>query len=522
MTRWDRGAVIYQIYPRSFFDSNGDGIGDLNGITAKLDYVASLSVDAIWISPFFTSPMKDFGYDVSDPRDVDPIFGTLEDFDRLVARAHASGLRVLVDQVLSHSSDQHPWFEQSRRSRTGPRADFYVWADAREDGTPPNNWLSVFGGSAWQWEPRREQYYLHNFLASQPDYNLHSEEVREALLADVRFWLDRGVDGFRLDAINFAFHDTLLRDNPPAKKRRTRVNPHDFQEHVYGSNRPEVLEFLSSLRALFDEYDATSVGEIGGGEATRLARDYTTERRLHMAYTFELLDHDADAASIRARIEKQLDTIEDGWVCWSFGNHDVPRLRSRWGADDDEAMARAFLVLSFCLRGACCLYQGDELGLTEADVPYERIVDPYGKTFWPEFRGRDGCRTPMPWSNAPHGGFTTGEPWLPVPPEHVARAVDREGETLTRVRAFLAWRRTQDLAEAPLEFEDAPEGVLRFRRGALTFAFNLGAEAVTLALPGKDAGAPGASEGMVLARGAYAIRRGRSIHLTIEEIEPRT
>ncbi len=509
MTRWDRGAVIYQIYPRSFYDSNGDGIGDLNGITEKLDYVASLGVDAVWISPFFTSPMKDFGYDVSDPRDVDPIFGTLEDFDRLVARAHALDLKVLIDQVLSHSSDEHPWFAESRRSREGPRADWYVWADANEDGTPPNNWLSVFGGSAWQWETRREQYYLHNFLASQPDYNLHNPAVREALLADVRFWLDRGVDGFRLDAINFAFHDTLLRSNPPAKKRPKSVNPHNFQEHVYGSNRPEVLDFLASLRALFDAYDATSVGEIGGGDAIRLARDYTTNRRLHMSYTFELLNDDGAAASIRARVQAQLDAIEDGWVCWSFGNHDVPRLRSRWGADD-EAMSRAYLVLSFCLRGACCLYQGDELGLTEADVPYERIVDPYGKTFWPEFKGRDGCRTPMPWEgDALHGGFTSGEPWLPVPLDHVARAVDRQGagSTLALVRAFLAWRRTQDLAEAPLAFEEAPDGVLRFTRGALTFVFNLGGEAVSLALPPEDAGAPGSSDGTTLASGAFAVRR---------------
>jgi alpha-glucosidase len=506
VTRWDRSAVIYQIYPRSFFDSNGDGVGDLNGITAKLDYVASLGVDAIWISPFFTSPMKDFGYDVSNPRDVDPIFGTLADFDGLVERAHALDLKVLIDQVLSHSSDEHPWFLESRRSREGPKADWYVWADANEDGTPPNNWLSVFGGSAWRWESRREQYYLHNFLAEQPDFNLHNPDVRAALVADVKFWLDRGVDGFRLDAINFAFHDTLLRNNPPAKKRPKSVNPHNFQEHVYGSNRSEVLDFLAELRTLFDRYDATSVGEIGGGDAIRLARDYTTNQRLHMVYTFELLDRDGGAASIRERVQAQLDAIEDGWICWSFGNHDVPRLRTRWDADD--ARMRAYLMLSFCLRGACCLYQGDELGLPEADVPYERIVDPYGRTFWPEFKGRDGCRTPMPWTSAVHGGFTTGEPWLPVPDEHRALAVDQGGALLDAVRAFLGWRRAQaDLREGDLAFEDAPDGVLRFARGGLTLAFNLSDAPVTLELPPDDAGAPGATAGSTLAPGDYAIRR---------------
>lgn len=514
-SRWDRGAVIYQIYPRSFCDSNGDGIGDLPGITSKLDYVASLGVDAIWISPFFRSPMKDFGYDVADPRDVDPIFGTLDDFDALVARAHELGLRVVIDQVLSHSSDEHPWFVESRRSREGPKSNWYVWADPREDGTPPNNWLSVFGGSAWQWEPRRAQYYLHNFLAAQPDYNLHDEAVASALLDDLRFWLDRGVDGFRFDAINFAFHDPLLRDNPPLPPERRRTdltplaNPYSFQEHVYGANRPEVLGFLESIRAVLDEYDdVTSIGEIGGGDGVMLAREYTRAgRRLHMAYNFELLGPHGDAATIRARVQAQLEKIDDGWVCWSIGNHDVPRFRTRWRAESDAEVC-AYLALSFCLRGAVCLYQGDELGLEEADVPYERIQDPYGLPFWPEFKGRDGCRTPMPWrANAPSAGFTTGSPWLPIFEPHRARAVDVEPAPLDFVKRFLAWRRARpELLDAPLEWVDAPDGVVVFTRGALWCAFNLGEVRVKLPLPGEDARAPGSASSDVLAPGAFALR----------------
>ncbi len=254
-TPWWRGAVIYQIYPRSYLDTNGDGVGDLPGIIERLDYVASLGVDAIWVSPFFKSPMADFGYDIADYRDVDPLFGTLDDFDRLLAKAHALGLKVMIDQVFSHTSADHAWFRESREDRSNPKADWYVWADAREDGTPPNNWLSIFGGVAWQWEPRRRQYYLHNFLASQPDLNFHNPEVQQATLDYVKFWLDRGVDGFRLDSINFCFHDPALRDNP-AKPMELRLgrgfspdNPYAFQYHYYNNTQPENLGFLHDLRA---------------------------------------------------------------------------------------------------------------------------------------------------------------------------------------------------------------------------------------------------------------------------------
>ncbi len=285
---WWRGAVIYQIYPRSYLDANGDGVGDLPGIIERLDHIAALGVDAIWISPFFKSPMADFGYDIADYRDVDPLFGSLDDFDRLLAKAHGLGLKVMIDQVLSHTSIEHAWVRESRQDRSNPKADWYVWADPREDGTPPNNWLSLFGGGAWQWEPRREQYYLHNFLVDQPDLNFHHPDVQQATLDNVRFWLDRGVDGFRLDAINFCFHDAQLRDNPPkpADKRVGRGfspdNPYAYQYHYYNNTQPENLPFLERLRALLDEYPgAVSLGEISSEDSLATTAEYTRDAPAH-------------------------------------------------------------------------------------------------------------------------------------------------------------------------------------------------------------------------------------------------
>ncbi len=492
---WWRGAVVYQIYPRSFADSNGDGIGDLPGITARLDHVASLGVDAIWVSPFFQSPMRDFGYDISDYRAVDPIFGTLADFDALVARAHQLGLKVLIDQVLSHSSDLHPWFAESRTSRDNPRADWYVWAYPRPDGTPPNNWLSVFGGSAWQWEPQRRQYYLHNFLASQPDLNLHHPAVQDQLLDDVRFWLQRGVDGFRFDAVNFLFHDRQLRDNPAWGDRpRTDLstpdsNPYAWQQHVFDKTQPENLGFLQRLRALLDAHGATtSVGEIGDDDALGVMAAYTSGGdKLHMAYTFNLLRDGLGADSGRALVQavRSLEArLGDGWPCWSVGNHDSVRVMSRLGgAHPPPALAPLVLALLTSLRGSACVYQGEELGLTEADLPFEALRDPYGITFWPEYKGRDGCRTPMPWDDAaPHAGFSSAAPWLPVDPAHLACSVRRQeadaGSTLQAARRFLHWRRQQPaLRRGAVAFVDAPDHtVLLVRRlggEAVAAAFNL-------------------------------------------------
>jgi alpha-glucosidase len=311
MTDWWRGAVIYQIYPRSFQDSTGNGIGDLNGITRRLGHVASLGVDAIWLSPIFPSPMADMGYDVSDYTGIDPLFGTLADFDRLLDAAHGLGLKVIIDQVLSHTSDQHPWFVESRQSRDNPRADWYVWADPLPDGTPPNNRPSVFGGPAWEWDARRRQYYLHNFLASQPDLNFHTPQVQDALIDTMRLWLDRGVDGFRLDTVNYYFHDARLRSNPPEKRDEVlpAVNPYDMQDHVHSKSQPENIAFLKRLRRLTDAYpDRALVGEVGEGRrAVAVMADYTKGTdRLHMAYSFDMLGPQFSAAHFRSKIRSRV------------------------------------------------------------------------------------------------------------------------------------------------------------------------------------------------------------------------
>lgn len=514
---WWRGAVIYQIYPRSFRDSDGDGIGDLPGILEKLDYVAGLGVDAIWISPFFKSPMADFGYDIADYRAVDPMFGTLEDFDRVLQRAHALGLKVMIDQVLSHTSDQHPWFQQSRQSRDNPKADWYVWADAKPDGSPPNNWLSIFGGVAWQWEPRRGQYYLHNFLTSQPDLNFHNPDVRRAVLENVEFWLQRGVDGLRLDAINFCFHDRLLRDNPP-KPPELRVgrgfspdNPYAFQYHWHNNTQPENLAFLEELRALMDRYPGTAaLGEISSEDSLATMDEYTRAGRLHMGYSFELLTEDASAAYIRATVERLEAQMKEGWPCWSISNHDVARVASRWhpGGTVPAHFATQLSAMVCSLRGSVCVYQGEELGLPEAELPFEALQDPYGIAFWPTFKGRDGCRTPMPWTDAPDAGFSSGRPWLPVPEAHRPLAVSRQeadpASPLNAFRRFLRWRRAQPaLVHGDIAFLDAPEPLLAFRRthagSAVLAVFNLGEREACWPLP--DGCRPRALDGHGLPNG---------------------
>jgi alpha-glucosidase len=523
---WWRGAAIYQIYPRSFQDTNGDGIGDLPGITARLPYLADLGLDAIWISPFFTSPMKDFGYDVSDFRNVDPIFGTLADFDQLVATAHGLGLKVLIDQVLSHTSDQHPWFKESHGNRDNAKADWYVWADARPDGSPPNNWQSVFGGSAWAWDPRRNQYYLHNFLASQPDLNFHHRPVQDQLLEEVRFWMERGVDGFRFDACNFHFHDRALRNNPPVRGKHADLstvrpgNPYGFQVHKYDKTQPENLEFLRRLRELMEPYGAVSVGEIGDEDSLSTMAEYTADGdKLHMAYGFKLLTDEFSAARIRqvvAGFNRQAKAGQ-GWACWSFSNHDVVRVASRWGAGvEDPALAKVLLAVLGTLGGSFCLYQGEELGLPEADVPFERLVDPYGIPFWPEFKGRDGCRTPMPWSaDAVHGGFSEHEPWLPLPAEHLAKAVSAQlpdpGSVLNFCKTFLAWRRGQEcLAQGSARFLTSVEPILALQRECrgqrLVAVFNLSAQPATFTLPPSTS--PLTGHGLAPSRVA-----GRKLHL---------
>ncbi len=481
---WWRGAVIYQIYPRSFMDANQDGIGDLAGIVQKLPYVKKLRVDAIWISPFFKSPMKDFGYDISDYREIDPIFGTMKDFDLLMAKAKKLDLKVIIDQVLSHTSDQHDWFIESRQDRTNEKADWYVWVDANEDGTPPNNWLSIFGGGAWQWEPRRQQYYLHNFLTSQPDLNFHNEAVRKAVLDNVKFWLDLGVDGFRLDAINFCYHDKLLRDNP-AKALEDRQgrgfsddNPYAFQYHYYNNTQPENIEFMEDIRALMDQYPGVvTLGEISSENSLQTMAEYTQgDKRLHMAYSFELLTPDGSPTYIRNTVEALEEQLSDGWPCWAIGNHDVARVASRWSKSHSDkantaAQSKMYNALLASLRGSVCSYQGEELGLTEADIAYDALQDPYGINFWPTFKGRDGCRTPIPWdNNSVNAGFSASDtPWLPVSDIHADNAVEVQekdkNSVLIAYRTFLTWRKMQScLLYGDINFIESTAEKLVFTR----------------------------------------------------------
>jgi len=496
-TQWWRGAVIYQVYPRSFRDSNGDGIGDIRGVIEKIDYIASLGVDALWLSPFFKSPMKDFGYDISDYRDVDPIFGCLEDFDGLVAQAKKYGIRIMIDQVLSHTSDQHAWFQESRSSKTNSKADWYVWADADEDGNPPNNWLSIFGGSAWQWDAPRQQFYLHNFLASQPDLNYHCPQVQAQILQEMEFWLKRGVDGFRLDAINFCYHDKQLRDNPvkPLEKRTGRGfspdNPYAAQYHYYDNTQKENLGFLEEIRQLLNRYPGSvTLGEINSETSLETLAEYTQgNSRLHMGYNFELLADEFSAQHIKDTVNNLEGVIGEGWPCWSVSNHDVIRVVSRWGCGNhNEQFAKMILAMAASLRGTLCVYQGEELGFTEAEIQHHQLQDPFGIEFWPEFKGRDGCRTPIAWNaDSPLAGFSCSDSWLPISPEHLEKNVKAQhespGSVLNFYREFLRWRKTnQALSLGDITFLDAPEQLLAVQRStpeqSIIVCFNLTPETV--------------------------------------------
>lgn len=507
MTRadeWWRGAAIYQIYPRSFFDTNRDGIGDLPGITRKLEYIAGLGVDGIWLCPFCRSPQKDFGYDVEDYTEVDPLFGTLADFDALIKRAHEFNLKVLVDQVWSHTSDNHPWFRLSRQDRHNEKNDWYVWADAAPDGTPPNNWLSVFGGAAWTWEPRRRQFYLHHFLSAQPALNLHNPEVVDAVLATGRFWLDRGIDGIRLDAVDFFAHDPSLQSNPAAEPwgGTTPTKLFALQHHVFDMLHECRMTVLARIRSLLNEYPGTvSLGEVSSqpGSFHRVMRYTTGDQHLHMAYTMSPLRNGFDWAQITAMLRDLHEAGETGWPCWSFSNHDIERSISRWNPKrgiepPDERFARLLAMLLLCLRGTVCIYQGEELGLPEAMLTYDQLHDPFGIAYWPEFRGRDGSRTPLPWRHdLPHGEFTKGEsPWLPIPGDHYPLAIslqdDNPASLLNFWRTLLDYRRQHVvLRRGSLRPLDLPEPVIGFVREhddeQLICLFNLSDDLADVTVP---------------------------------------
>ncbi len=502
---WWRDAVIYQIYPRSFQDTTGNGMGDLAGIAQRLSHVASLGVDAIWLSPVFTSPDLDMGYDVSDYTGISELYGTLADFDNVIATAHDLGLRVIVDQVLSHSSDRHIWFEQSRQSRDNARADWYVWADPKPDGTAPTNWLSHFGGPAWTFEPRRRQYYMHNFLTQQPDLNFHNPDVVQAHLDNMRFWLDRGVDGFRLDTVNMYVHDKKLRDDLPGDwadhgDGTFPATPYNAQNHIHSKTQPENLDVLARMRSLCDEYDdRMMVGEVGemGRRQVEIMGEYTDgDTRLHMAYSFALLSHDQSPDHFRNVVGTFLDIAPGGWPYWSFSNHDVERHVSRWTAPggDTDAVARQAIALLTSLPGALGIYQGEELGQTETDILFDELRDTANIAFWPDSKGRDGCRTPMVWeADAKNAGFSDADPWLPVKAPQAARAVDtqdgRNDSVLAHYRATLGHRKSCDplrLGSTEMPVLDGPVlAVVRTHEGTVVTAlFNLSEAAHSVAFEG--------------------------------------
>jgi alpha-glucosidase len=472
---WWRAGVLYQIYPRSFADANGDGHGDLEGVRRHLDHLAWLGVDGIWLSPINPSPQADWGYDVADYTDVDPSFGTLEDLDRLVREAGDLGIRVLLDLVPNHTSDRHPWFRDARSGADAEHHDWYVWADGRSDGSLPNNWRSSFGGPAWTWDDAIGRYYLHNFLPEQPDLNWWHPGVVDAFDDVVRFWLDRGVAGFRIDVAHALIKDRDLRDDSPALDTDDpRVRKHGLRSD-FSMNRPEAHDVLRDWRRIADAYDPPRVllGETWVMDLEAMARFYGSgDDELHLALNVPFV-FSTPGAEMREVVERTEALLPAGaWPLWNASNHDAGRLATRWG-EGDERRARAALVLLLTLRGTPLLYQGDEIGLENVPVPRERLRDPVGIRHWPEDPGRDQGRTPLPWTGGPNGGFTSPgvEPWLPLGDvaRNVADQRDDPASTLHLTRDLIALRRERpDLhagAYVPLE---APEGVWAWRRGDRT------------------------------------------------------
>jgi alpha-glucosidase len=496
---WWRGAVVYQVYIRSFADSNGDGQGDFAGLAGKLDYIAALGVDAIWLSPIHPSPNRDWGYDVSDYDGVHPDYGTLADFDALVAAAHARGIRILVDEVLCHTSDEHDWFQDSLKR--GAKSDWYVWADPKDDGTAPNNWLSAFGGPAWAYQPARRQHYHHKFLRQQPKLNWRNEEAKKTALDVLDLWLNRGVDGYRLDVANAYLHDDQLRDNPPIPlERRTNAiwgHAANLQRHIHDSNLPENIEALSEIRRTVEKHEGRFVfGEFSEG-FERSGAYAAPDVGLHASYTFSMLR--ANRLSPDFILDEIATMIRhpDYWPCVSLSNHDIVRTVTRFGGgrDGNPALARLMLAVLLSLRGTVLIYQGEELGLPEVDFARHQLRDPVGDLYYPIAKGRDGCRTPMPWNvDAPNLGFTTGTPWLPLGPAHKPLAVSKQevdaNSTLNFARSFLARRKkSAALSIGAIEPVDVPKPILVFARTheseRVLCVFNMSAEAQNVTVAGK-------------------------------------
>jgi len=490
--KWWQQGVLYEIYPRSFQDSNGDGIGDLRGIVDRLDYCASLGVDALWIAPIYPSPMADFGYDVADHTAIDPVFGTFGDFEALMAGAKARGLRVVLDYVPNHTSDQHPWFEESRASRTSAKRDWYIWRDRPPGGGPPNNWLSQFGGSAWTLDERTGQYYYHAFLDAQPDLNWRNPDVQRAMHDVLRFWMRRGVDGFRVDALWHLIKDDQFRDNPPNPAYRPGEEPpHHSQIPLYTADRPEVHDVIAGMRRVVDEFDdRVLIGEIYLPIERLIAYYGADLKGVHMPFNFQLLQtqwHARAIADLIQRYERALPA--GGWPNWVLGNHDVPRIATRVG----PLQARVAAMLLLTLRGTPTLYYGDELGMSNVEIPRARVRDPLEKNVPGLGVGRDPARTPMQWDASERAGFTTGEPWLPIAPDSSVLNVHVESEEPTSMlalhRALLKVRRAHPALSVgryePLAMQGDLVAYLRCHENQrVLVALNLGGDPLALSLAG--------------------------------------
>jgi len=515
-TPWWKGATIYQVYIRSFCDADGDGYGDFKGLTGKLDYIASLGVDGVWLSPIHPSPNRDWGYDVSDYDGVHPDYGTQADFDALLGEAHARGLKVMTDEVLAHTSDEHPWFRDSLDR--GPKSDWYVWAAPKPDGTAPNNWLSAFGGPAWSYQPARRQHYHHKFLRQQPKLSWRNPDAKAAALAVLDTWLRRGVDGFRLDVANAYLHDPTLKDNPPVPENQRNaqswVRAENLQFHFHDSNLPENLEVLNEIRSLVERYpDRFVMGEFSE-EAERCGSYSSPNEGLHSGYSFPLLNaHELEPGFIREHFA-MLARFPLHWPSIAFSNHDVPRTVTRFGGRNaPPGIAKLMLALLLSLRGTALLYQGEELGLPQAELRRDQLRDPVGDLYYPWYKGRDGCRTPMPWdAGAPNLGFTTGTPWLPLWPAHKPLAVSAQvkdaNSTLNFARRILTVRKqSAALRLGDIEFVDAPAPILAFTRACenerVLCVFNMSKDAAGFA-----SGALTAANALI-ANGNATLRNGR-------------
>ena len=508
---WWKSGIVYQIYPRSFQDSNGDGVGDLPGITSRLDYLVELGVQAVWISPIYPSPMADFGYDVADYCGIHPLFGTMGDFERLVAEAHRRGLKIILDFVPNHSSDQHPWFTESRSSRTNPKRDWYIWRDPKPDGSPPNNWVSNFGGSAWQFDEASGQYYYHAFLTEQPDLNWRNPDLRQAMHDVLRFWLGKGVDGFRVDVIWHLIKDAEFRDNPPNPAWHPDRPEIESLLQIHSSDQEEVHDVIAEMRRVLDAYeDRVLIGEIYL-PTERLVTYYGKDLSgAHLPFNFQLIQTAWNARAIGKLVDEYDAAVpEGGWPNWVLGNHDQPRIAARIGAE--QARVAAMLLLT--LRGTPTMYYGDEIGLARVEIPPERVQDPWEKNEPGLGFNRDPERTPMQWDASPHAGFSTAEPWLPLAPDYATNnveALSRDPRSiLTLYRQLVALRRSTPAlavgAYRPLETEGAVFGFVR--------AYGSDQTCVLLNLSGEQSAAKlvSACDGMRVKLSTYLDRTGEQV-----------